>query len=191
MVRLYCGNPNGGRADQEAVKIFKNRPQVEFDYTFDWEVIPAGSFKTAFLTLIPESYDFASLFYATQNGGSGFEVFRIEGHTVAHNSPASSVVTASSGLGATEGIVVIGDARKALAICFDPSVSAAMPMVSFRQADPSFFARIMFSCGELDESRIGEVPGPLRFACSIVGMGGIEQSIWSSGPFGPQTKETR
>jgi hypothetical protein len=159
-------------------KVFKNRPQVEFDYTFDWKAIPAGSFKTAFLTLIPESYDLANLFYATQNGGSRFEVFRVEGHTVAHNSPASSVVTASSGLGATEGIVVIGDARRALAICFDPSVSAAMPMVSFRQADPSFFARIMFSCGELDESRIGEVPGPLRFACSVVGMGRVSESIW-------------
>jgi len=79
-------------------------------------------------------------------------------------------VTASTGLGATEGIVIIGDARKALAVCVDQSVCAAMPMITFRQAAPSFFARLMFSCGELDESRTEEVSGPLRFACSIVGM---------------------
>jgi len=152
-------------------RVYKDQSQVDLDYTFAWKRIPAGSFKTAFLTLIPESYDLSSLFYATHNGGSGFEVFKIEGQTVAHNAPASSVVTASSGLGATEGIVVIGDARKALAICFEPSVCASMPMVAFRQAVPFFFCRLMFSCGELDESRTGEAPGPLRFACSIVGMG--------------------
>jgi hypothetical protein len=43
-------------------------------------------------------------------------------------------------------------------------------MVTFREAGPAFFARIMFSCGEMDESRTQEVKGPLRFNCSIVGM---------------------
>jgi hypothetical protein len=152
-------------------KIYRKRPQIDIEYAFDWRSIPAGSFKTGFLTLIPESYDGQSLFYATHNGGSGFEIFRMDGQTIAHNAPASSVVTASSGLGATEGIMIIGDASKALALCFEPSVCAAMPMVAFRESAPSFFARIMFSCGELDESKAQEVSGPLRFTCSIVGMG--------------------
>jgi hypothetical protein len=151
-------------------KVYKNWPQIDLEYTFDWPVIPAGSFKTAFVTLTPESYDPTSLFYATQNGGSSFEVFRMHGQRIDHSSPASSVVTASSGLGATEGIVIIGDAKKAVALCFDPSVCAPMPMIAFRKAPPSFFARIMFSCGELDESRTQEVKGPLHFNCSIVGM---------------------
>ena len=152
-------------------KVYRNRPQIDLDYMFDWAKIPAGSFKTAFMTLMPESYDPAHLFFATHNGGSGWEIFRLNGQTVAHNAPASSVVTASTGLGATEGLVVIGDSTKALAIRMDQSICAAMPMVTFRQATPSFFGRVMFSCGELDESRTEEVPGPLRFTCSITGMG--------------------
>jgi hypothetical protein len=163
--------PTEAGSIRKSLRIFVNRPQIDFDYTFEWGRIPAGSFKTAFVTLMPESYDPATLFFATHNGGPGLEMFRLHGQTVAHNVPASSVVTASTGLGATEGIVIIGDARKALAINFDPSVCASMPMVAFRQTGPSFFARVMFSCGELDESCIGEVPGPLRFVCSIVGMG--------------------
>ena len=152
-------------------KVYKNWPQIDLEYTFDWPTIPAGSFKTAFVTLIPESYDPGSLFYATHNGGSSLEIFRMHGQTIAHSVPASSVVTASSGLGATEGIVIIGDAKKAVALCFDPSVCASMPMIAFRKAPPSFFARIMFSCGELDETRTQEVAGPVHFACSVVGLG--------------------
>jgi hypothetical protein len=163
--------PTEAGAVKKLFKVYKSRPQIDLDYRFQWSTIPAGSFKTAFITLIPESYDLPSLFFATHNGGSTLEVFKLHGQSVAHNAPASSVVTASSGLGATEGIVIIGDARKALAIRFDPSVCASMPMVAFRESAPSFFARIMFSCGELDESRTEEVPGPLRFSCSIAGMG--------------------
>jgi hypothetical protein len=152
-------------------RVHKNRPQIDLDFTFEWQVIPAGSFKTAFMTLIPESYDRSTLFYATHNGGSNFETFRMHRQTIAHSLPASSVVTASSGLGATEGVVVVGDAQRALALYVDPSTCAAMPMVTFREAAPSFFARIMFSCGELDETRTQEITGPLHFTCSILGLG--------------------
>jgi hypothetical protein len=153
------------------IKVYKKRPQIDLDYTFDWRTIPGGSFKIGFITLIPESYDLTGLFYATHNGGSSFEVFRMHNQSIAQNGPASSVVSASSGLGATEGLVLMGDARKAVAIHVDLSICAAMPMIAFRLVPPSFFARAMFSCGELDETRTEEVQGPLRFCCSITGLG--------------------
>ena len=155
---------------RKRIKVHKMRPQVDLEYTFDWPIIPAGSFKAAFVTLMPDAYDPLSLYYATHNGGSTFEVYGMHGQTIAHSAPASSVVTAATGLGATEGVVIVGDSRKALALCFEPWACAAMPMVTFREAGPAFFARIMFSCGEMDESRTQEVKGPLRFNCSIVGM---------------------
>jgi hypothetical protein len=152
-------------------RIYRKRPQIDLDYTFDWGSIPAGSFKTGFVTLIPESYDLTGLFYATHNGGSSLEVFRMHNQTIAQNAPASSVVTASSGLGATEGLLLMGDARKAVALRVDPAICAAMPMIAFRLVQPAFFGRVMFSCGELDETRTEEVQGPLRFCCSITGIG--------------------
>jgi len=133
-----------------------------------------GVFQDGLSDPHPESYDGKSLFYATHNGGSGFEIFRMDGQTIAHNAPASSVVTASSGLGATEGIMIIGDASKALALCFEPSVCAAMPMVAFRESVPSFFARIMFSCGELDESKAQEVSARCGSRAVLSGWGNNE-----------------
>jgi hypothetical protein len=153
------------------IRVYRKRPQIDLDYTFEWRTIPAGSFKTGFVTLLPESYDLTGLFYATHNGGSSLEVFRMHHQSITQNGPASSVVTASSGLGATEGLVLMGDARKAIAIHVDPSICAAMPMIAFRLVPPSFFGRVMFSCGELDETRTEEVQGPLRFCCSITGIG--------------------
>lgn len=147
--------------------LFKERPQMVMEYIFHWDTIPPGSFKVGAITLIPESFERETLFYATHNGGSGLEVFHVGGNTINHTMPGSSVVTASCGLGATEGLVVVGDSKKGLALHFEPHVCAAMPMVIYREAYPSFFARVVFSCGELDESSIEPVKGPLRFNLSI------------------------
>ncbi len=152
------------------VRIYREIPQVDLEFTFSWDVLPIGAFRTAFVTLIPGSFDRQTLFYATHNGGSQFETFPVAGSQVAHGTPGSSVVSSSSGLGATQGLFIIGDARKGLAVRFDQALCAAMPMVTYREAPPSFFARVMFSCGEIDESRVAEVPGPLSFCCSISGL---------------------
>jgi hypothetical protein len=150
--------------------IYMDIPQIDLEFTFDWKKVPLGSFRSGFVTLLPEAFDQDSLFYATHNGGSDFEIFQMDNHSIAHGAPSSSVVTASSGLGATEGMIVVGDNKKGLAVFFDQTICATMPMLSFRHANPSFFARLMFSLGEMDESRTQEVPGPVRFVCSLAGM---------------------
>ena len=154
----------------KTIRVYQGIPQVDLEFAFSWDVLPIGAFRTAFMTLIPGSFDRKTLFYATHNGGSEFEKFPLAGWQVAHGTPGSSVVSASSGLGATEGLLIIGDARKAIAVWFDQALCAAMPMVTYREAAPSFFARVMFSCGEMDESRVAEVAGPLRFSCSVSGL---------------------
>jgi hypothetical protein len=147
--------------------IFKDIPQINVDIFFEWLTIPHGSFKTGMLTLIPDSFEKNDLFYATHNGGSDFECFKMAGSNILHDTPGSSIVTASHGLGATEGIVVVGDAQKGIAAFYDQTVCAAMPMVIYKEALPSFFCRLMFSCGEMDESRVEPAPGPLRFVCYV------------------------
>jgi hypothetical protein len=156
------------------VIIYQDIPQIDLEFTFYWKMVPLGSFRTGFITLIPESFDRTSLFYATHNGGSSFETFHIGDQNISHGAPSSSVVTASSGLGATDGTIVIGDQKKGIAAFFDQGVSAAMPMFSYRTGEPSFFARLMFSLGEMDESRIQAVRGPIKFLASLTVLKGIE-----------------
>jgi hypothetical protein len=150
--------------------IYRDIPQIYMEFTFDWEKVPLGSFRSGFITLVPESFDPSSLFYATHNGGFDYEVFEVANHTINHGLPSSSVVTASSGLGATEGKIVIGDNNKGFAVFFDQAVCAAMPMISFRPAEPSFFPRLMFSIAEMDESRTQEFHGPVRFVLNLAGI---------------------
>jgi hypothetical protein len=111
-----------------------------------------------------------NLFYATHNGGSTLEIYKMSGCVVSHDAPGSSIVTASHGLGATEGILVMGDSEKGIAVWFNQAVCAAMPMVLYREAAPSFFSRLLFSCGEMDESKVQLSQEPTFFAFSITGM---------------------
>jgi hypothetical protein len=155
---------------RKVIRVYKDRPQVDFEFEFVWSEIPAGSFKTGFLTLIPTSYDLDTLFYATHNGGDQFEVFPMKGAVIEHDAPSSSVVTASTGLGATKGAVVMGDREKGILFYFDQRRCAAMPMIKFSQTPPSYFGRMNLSCGEMDESRTQPVPGPMKIAFSLAGM---------------------
>jgi len=150
--------------------IYQEIPQIDLEFTFHWKKVPLGSFRTGFITLLPQSFDLDSLFYATHNGGYDFEIYHIRKQSISHGEPISSVVTATSGIGATQGVVVIGDRKKGVAAYFDQGVSAAMPMISFRSARPSFFGRLMFSLGEMDESRNKEGRGPIKFSGSITGI---------------------
>jgi hypothetical protein len=150
--------------------VYQDIAQIDIKVTFHWKKVPLGSFRSGFLTLLPNAFDQSSLFYATHNGGYEMEIFKMNNYVIGHGAPSSSVVTASSGLGATEGIVVVGDHMKGIAVYFDQAVCAAMPMVSYRSADPSFFARLMFSLSEVDESRTGDISGPVKFAWSLAGL---------------------
>jgi len=158
-----------GRIEKRFV-VYYDISQIDLEFIFEWRKIPLGSFRSGFITLLPDSFDESSLFYATHNGGFDYEVFELANQTITHGAPSSSVVTASSGLGSTEGTIVIGDNKKGFAVMLDQTMCAAMPMLTFRLVDPSFIARLMFSLGEMDESRIQEASGPLRFTYSMAGM---------------------
>jgi len=47
-------------------------------------------------------------------------------------------------------------------------VCAAMPMLTYIDTGDSFFARLTFSCGEMDESRPDYVAGPLHFTMRLM-----------------------
>ncbi len=110
-----------------------------------------GVWRCGFITLNPEAFDKNTLFYATHNGG-GLETFPIR-NEFDHGSAVSHLVSANCGLGATQGILVIGDEEKQLAVTFDHTELAIIPMLSFAFVDDQYLLRLCFSLRELDDTR--------------------------------------
>lgn len=121
-------------------------------YCFD--VMPQydGIWRCCYLTINPDAFDQATLFYATHNGGEVLERFAID-REFNHGRAISSQVSANTALGATQGIVQIGDDKQHLEISFDQAQLAMIPMLSFDKVDDSYLLRFWFSLRELDDTR--------------------------------------
>lgn len=149
--------------------VWKKLPQIAIRYTLQCDRIPKGSLRLGNLTFNPQAFDKDTLFYATHNGGRHLEMFMLKGQTVDHGSPVSHSTSASGGLGATEGVIHFVDKDKDVRVWFDQKICAAMPMLTYRETGDEFFARLSFSCGEIDETRLDYVDGPLKFVMRIGG----------------------
>ena len=104
------------------------------------------------ITFIPTSFDKDSLFFATHNGGSDLEVFYLKDKEVNHSQSLSSLISAKNGLGATEGIVVIGDKEKSIVVKHNRTMSALIPSIVFSPIDDTFFLRLQYSAQEIDDT---------------------------------------
>ena len=104
-----------------------------------------------------------NLWYETVNGGFYAERFQLtesptqnidQGHAV------SPIVSCTTGLGATEGWVKLGDANHAITVRWDPGQHALFPQLIFTQAQPTSFLRLSLSLMESDDTFIagGELP---------------------------------
>ncbi len=110
--------------------------------------------------------DETTLQYRTHNGGVQEEVFPIEtnasGGDFAHGDPISSLVSARSALGMTEGQLEIGDAKRRIVCQIDPCEAALVAMVGYRRIRDRYLCRVGFSAREVDESsREGDAVLPL------------------------------
>ena len=127
-------------------------PELEIRYDFDLRGLPAASIRVCGATLIPGCFDQDTLYYATHNGGAHLETFSVTGRTISHGAPVSSLVSASTALGATQGIVVIGDAERQIRISVDSTISAAVPMISYVEDLAGFLFRVHWSIAEYDDT---------------------------------------
>jgi hypothetical protein len=113
----------------------------------------AGEIHPVHVTVVPGSFDAASLGFAVRNGGRAREVFRFRDGPVHHGEAYSTLITAKGGLGATDGVVVIGDDRRRLVLRHDPCLSALVPTVRFLPGrDGRYFLRVRWSAQEIDET---------------------------------------
>ena len=135
------------------IALAADRPLVTFSGTIERPARDAAEIHPLHLTIIPGVFDPATMGFAVCNGGQKREVFLLARDRVDHGEPYSTLVTAKSGLGATDGVIIIGDANKRLVIRHDPTVSALMPTVQFIPArDEGYLLRLRYSAQEIDET---------------------------------------
>ncbi|MBE9529354.1 MAG: hypothetical protein IME99_08965 [Proteobacteria bacterium] len=132
--------------------IYKSEPKVELTCRLKVNALAASSLRLGIFTMLPGGFDSSTLWYEAVNGGSSTERFYVEGHEVMHDTPATPGVTASACLGATDGIVSIGDRDKSVTITTDKSQLYSVPMISYKDVDGSFFFRLYHSVGEVDDT---------------------------------------
>ncbi len=90
----------------------------------------------------------------------------------------SSVVSATSCLGATEGWVALADAHHGILIQGDRGQAAVAPMLDFESVDDRFFCRLSHSAAEIDETRAIFLRGRRRFAFSLEGFAAADAGVF-------------
>jgi glycosyl hydrolase family 57 len=152
---------------------------VELSYRFEWAEIPIGSLRLGDITLRPDAFDRASLFYRTHNGGVQAETFPLDGTRVAHGDAVSFLVSASHAVGVTDGTIALGDRRRALHIDVDRTSAALVGMITYQPVRDTYFCRVSFSAAEVDETR-RRTPLSEPLVCRFV----ITGCVGSMGPWG-------
>jgi hypothetical protein len=148
------------------------KPRVDFDLTFHWPDIGKGRLRLGHFTLLPEAFDWATLSLTTHNGGISPEGFSLAGCEFDHGAPVSFLVSASHGLGMTEGWAEIGDHETRLRIEVDRATAPLMGLLVHRRIGGSLFCQFALSAQELDDTSRPSAyrKGPRRYRFSVNGV---------------------
>lgn len=116
-----------------------------------------GVLRFATLTLNPNAFDAASLYYASHNGGRELQYHSLSHSqktvaSVNHAAPVSRLVTASTGLGMTQGVLILGDKDKAIQLTVERSHVAGVGQIHCESVRESYFCRASVSLREWDET---------------------------------------
>ncbi len=166
-LRAHVETPKG--PIEKTLRFSATMPQVDFDIVFHWEDWGRGSLRLGHVTLLPEAFDWERLKLATHNGGRTVERFALAGQNVEHGAPVSFLVSASHGIGMTEGWAELGDGRTNIRVSVDRAVAPMLGLLTHRRIGGSLFCQLMLSAMELDETRKPFVyqQSPRRFRFSI------------------------
>ncbi|MBN2718092.1 MAG: hypothetical protein JXX14_19760 [Deltaproteobacteria bacterium] len=105
------------------------------------------------LTVNPIAFDQHTLYFSTHNGGQELEHYSLTNNEIRHFEPLSPLISSKHGLGATEGVVIIGDKNRQIVCRHDNTVGYVIPAVRYATVDDNnYFLRIQYSAQELDET---------------------------------------
>jgi hypothetical protein len=167
-LRVFAQVPMGPGLVVKNLDVYLELNRVDLSYTFKWPDPLEGTCRTGILTVIPTAFSREQLFYRTHNGGQFPETFALAGRLVDHSEPASVLVSAKEGLGATAGAIEMGDGRHSLHIDFDPAKTSALPMIFYQEGNGNYFYRLLFSLAEIDETRVLDEYRALNSPVSLV-----------------------
>jgi hypothetical protein len=142
---------------EKAIRLDPQSGAVEIEWTLHWSALPNGVLRLGYVTLLPEAFAAGSLWYATHNGGRELEVNPITGPAFDHGAAVSALVSCQQALGATEGVVLVGDAERAIRVEVDQACSRPLALVSWRPSAEHWLLRVCFTLTESDETRRGEI----------------------------------
>ena len=126
--------------------------RVELVYRFSaWGERPLGSLRTGMVTLHPEGFG-KELAVTCANGGVPERIPVPADCECDHGRSVSSLVSARSVFGATDGRVLLDDGEVGLELTWPQERTAALPMLTVEHVREKRFARVAFSLAEFDET---------------------------------------
>ncbi len=129
------------------------RPELTLTGRLDLPTRRAGEIHPVHLTVVPGLFEQSALQFRTHNGGLSPEVFSLAEGGIHHGASYSTLITAKGGLGATEGVVEIGDGERVLVVRHDPGLAALIPTLRFEKVrGGGYFLRLRYSAQEIDET---------------------------------------
>ncbi|HEY4265094.1 MAG TPA: hypothetical protein VGM72_07235 [Micropepsaceae bacterium] len=157
---------------EKTLRVSANEPRIGFDMTFHWSEWRKGALRLGHITLLPEAFDWQSLALTTHNGGFAPERFALSGTQIDHGAPVSFLVSASCGLGMTEGWAELSDGKRTVRVEVEREIAPLLGLLTHRQMGGSLFCQLALSMLELDDTRrpAPYLPGPRRVRFSILGV---------------------
>jgi hypothetical protein len=139
--------------------IHGREPRIDFDFVFHWPEWGNGSLRAGHFLLRPDAFDWPSLSVSTRSGGEHIETFSLDGNAIDHGAAVSFLVSATTGLGMTDGALTISDTRRSFRIEVDREVAPLFGLIQNQMTVDGPFTRIMLSAIETDDTR-KPAPGP-------------------------------
>jgi hypothetical protein len=141
---------------------------ILLEYKFNWVKMDKGSLRLGYLTLNPESFNFENVYFETHNGGDIIEKYKINRKNgFDHGASVSNLVSANSGFGMTEGILIIADNNIQINITTVKSESASIGYFANNKIGNKNLMRAYFSCMENDDTSRGKYSPPKNIAFKI------------------------
>ena len=117
-----------------------------------WRDAGIGRWRFNPVTLMPGNFDPNSLFVETCNGGFNVERLIFKRELIRHGQPASFLVSAQEAVGATNGLIAIGDVNKKITIRFLPSKNAFLGQITHEPIENMWFTRVALTAREVDDT---------------------------------------
>lgn len=135
---------------EKSLKLAQSGEQLSLSFAFPGWQRPLGIVRVGTTTFMPEAFH-GQLVLSCKNGGACNELFPLD-RNCDHSHPSSSLVSSTTGLGATSGEICIGDTTRALCLRWNPAHAAAFPMLIHQRIPPTHLTRLVFSLSELDDT---------------------------------------